>query len=85
MDKKYDKTKKSAYLQYYNANSLYAWTMTQKLPVDCSEWEKTSKFTSCFIKNYDEKSSTAYVFHGDIDYPKVLHGFLVIYHFYPKE
>ena len=55
MDKKYGKIKKSTYLQYYDANSLYAWAMTQKLPVDCFEWEKLSKFTSDFIKNYDEK------------------------------
>ena len=27
MNKKYDKTKKSTYLQYYDANSLYAWAM----------------------------------------------------------
>ena len=51
MDKKYDKTKKSTCLQYYDANSLYAWAMTPKLPVDCFEWEKSSKFTSDFVKN----------------------------------
>ena len=73
MDKKYDKTKKSSYLQHYDANSLYPWAMAQKLPVDCSEWEKPSKFTSDFIKNYDEKSSTGYLFDVDIDYPKNLH------------
>ena len=73
MDKKYDKTKKSLCLQYYDANSLYSWAMTQKLPVDCFEWEKPSKFTSDFIKNYDGKSSTDYVFDVDIDYPKNLH------------
>ena len=50
MDKKYGKIKKSTYLQYYDANSLYAWAMTQKLPVDCFEWEKLSKFTSDFYK-----------------------------------
>ena len=37
INKKYDKTKKSTYLQYYDANSLHAWGMTQKLPVDCFE------------------------------------------------
>ena len=36
---KYNKTNKSTYLQYYDANSLYAWAMTQKLPVDCFAWE----------------------------------------------
>ena len=73
MDKKYDKTKKSTYLQYYDGNSLYVWAMTQKLPVDCFEWEKPSKFTSDLIKKYDEKSSTRYVFDVDVDYPKNLH------------
>ena len=49
--------------------------MTQKLPVHCFEWEKPAKFTSDFIKNYGEKSSTGYVFDLDIDYPKNLHDF----------
>ena len=48
--------------------------MTQKFPVDCFEWEKPSKFTSDFIKSYDEKSSTGYMFDVDIDYPKNLHN-----------
>ena len=61
------KLKKSTYLHYYDANSLYAWAMTQKLPVDCFEWEKPSRFTGDFIKYYDEKSG--YVFDVDIDYP----------------
>ena len=47
--------------------------MTQELPVDCFEREKPSQFTSDFIKNYDEKSSTDYVFDVDIDYLKNLH------------
>ena len=29
----YDESKESSYLQYYEANSLYVWAMTQKLPV----------------------------------------------------
>ena len=86
MDKKYDKTKNSAYLQYYDANSLYARTMTQKLLVDCCEWEeKLSKFTSNFIKNYDEKSNTGYIFEVDIDYPKNLHDFHSVLPFFSKE
>ena len=42
MGKKYDKTKKSTYHQYYDANNLCAWAMTQTFPVDCFEWEKPS-------------------------------------------
>ena len=29
--KNYEKNKKSSYLMYSGANSLYAWTMSQKL------------------------------------------------------
>ena len=51
MDKKYDKTKKSTYIEYYDPNSLCVWAITQKLSLDCFEWEeKLSKFTSHFIK-----------------------------------
>ena len=28
--KNYDKNKKSSYIQYFDANSLYAWAMSQK-------------------------------------------------------
>ena len=32
--KKYDKNKESSYLQYWDVNHLYRWTMLQKLPVN---------------------------------------------------
>ena len=59
--------------------------MTQKLPEDCFEWEKPSKFTSDCIKNYDEKSSTGYVFDVNLIVLKICMTFIVIYNFYPKE
>ena len=34
----YDKETKSSYLEYLDANSLYGWAMSQKLPVDGFEW-----------------------------------------------
>ena len=32
--KDYDKNKESSYIQYWDANNLYGWEMSQKLPAD---------------------------------------------------
>ena len=36
----YDKNKESSYIQYLDANNLYEWAMSQKLPADGFKWEK---------------------------------------------
>ena len=55
--KNYDKNKESSFLMYVDANNLYGWTMSQKLPVDGFKWvDDLSIFTEEFIKNYDEES-----------------------------
>ena len=52
--KNHDKNKESLYLMYLDANDLYGWGMSQKLPVDGFKWKKnTSKFNEDFIKNYE--------------------------------
>ena len=38
--KNYDKNKESSYIQYLDANNLYRWKMSQKLPVNGFEWVK---------------------------------------------
>ena len=48
--KNYDKNKESSYLQYWDANNLYGFAMSQKLPLNNFEWIKdTSQFNECFI------------------------------------
>ena len=55
--KNYDKYKESSCIQYLDANKLYGWAMSQKLPVDGFKWEKNMlKFNEDFIKNYDKDS-----------------------------
>ena len=54
--KNYDKNKELSNLQYWDANNLYGWTMSQKLRVNNFEWiEDTSQFNEDFIKNIMKK------------------------------
>ena len=65
----------SSYLMYVDANNLYGWAMSKKLPIDSFKWCNALKmFTSDFIKNYDKDSDTGYLLEVDIDYPKNLHN-----------
>ena len=72
--KNYDINKESSYIQYLDANNLYGWAMSQKLPVDGFKWKKNMlKFNAEFIKNYDEYSHKGYIFKVDVEYPKNLY------------
>ena len=72
--KNYDKNKESSYIQYLDANNLYGWAMSQKLPLDSFKWKTNmSKFNEEFIKNYDEDSDKGYILEVDVKYPKNLH------------
>ena len=74
--KNYDKSIESSYLTYLDANNLYGWAMSQKLPVNGFMWynEYLSDFSEDFIKNYNENSDEGYFGEVDIEYPKQLFG-----------
>ena len=51
--KKYNKSIKSSYILYLDANNLYGWATSQKLPVDGFKWieeNNLSKFNESSIK-----------------------------------
>ena len=59
--KNYDKKIESSYLMYLDANNLYGWGMSQKLPVNCFKCEDDlSRFNEGFIKSYNENSNKGY-------------------------
>ena len=72
--KDFNKNIESSYIQYLDANNLYGWAMSQKLPVNYFKWvEDTSIINAEFIKNYNENNYKGYILEVDVKYPNELH------------
>ena len=68
-----DKDIISSYLMYLDANNLYGWAISQKLPVNGFKWVKNYiEFNAIFIRNYNENSDKGYFLEVDVDYSKKL-------------
>ena len=70
--KNYNKGITLSYLMYLDANNLYGWKLSQKLPINGFKWvgkSKLSRFNERFIKNYNESSDIGYFLEVDVDYP----------------
>ena len=73
--KDYDKNKESSYIQYWDVNNLYDWTMSQKLPVSNFDRIKdTFEYTKDVMKNYNEESDEGYFLEADVQYPENVHN-----------
>ena len=60
--KNYDQNKESSYIRNIDANNLYGWAMSRKLPVNGFKWKQNMlKFNEDFIKHYDEYSDKGYI------------------------
>ena len=71
--KHYNNNEESSYIQYLDANNLYGWVMSKKLPVNGFKWIDNNEINENFIKNYDENNDKGYIFEVDVKYPKRLH------------
>ena len=72
--KNYNNNEESLYIQYLDANNLYGWAMSKKLPVNGFKWIDNNEINEDFIKNYDENNDKGYIFEVDVKYPKRLHN-----------
>ena len=69
----YNKSIISSFLMYLDANNLYGWAMSQKLPVNSFKWvEELSKFNERFIKSHNENSDIGYFLEVYVKHPKKL-------------
>ena len=74
--KNYNSNEESSYIQYLDANNLYGWAMSKKLPVNGFKWldsNKINKINKDFIKSYNENDNKEYILEVDVKYPKRLH------------
>ena len=76
--KNYNNKEESSYIQYLDANNLYGWAMSKKLPVNVFKRIDNNEaagpvINEDFIKNYDENNDKGYIFEVDVKYPKRLH------------
>ena len=71
--KSYNKDEESSYIQYLDANNLYGWAMSKKLPVNGFKWFDSNKINEDFIKNYNKNDNKGYILEVDVEYPKRLH------------
>ena len=74
--KNYNNNEESSYIQYLDANNLYGWAISKKLPVNGFRWldsDKINEINEEFIKNYNENDNKGYIFEVDVRYPKRLH------------
>ena len=73
--KNYNKDEESSYIQYLDANNLYGWAMSKKLPVNRFRWldsDEINEINEEFIKNYNENNKKGYILEVDVKYPKEL-------------
>ena len=74
--KNYNNNEELSYIQYLDANNLYGWAMSKKLPVNGFRWlnnDGINEINEDFIKNYNENDDKVCILEVDVKYPKRLH------------
>ena len=82
--KNYNNNEESSYIQYLDANNLYGWAMSKKLPVNGFKWADNDKINEEFIKHYNENDKKGFILEVDAKYPKNLHELYIDLPFLPE-
>ena len=80
MGDKFHPEKDSSLLQYLDANNLYGWAMSRKLPTGEFYWVDLSQFTHDNINIFANCKIEGYLLEVDVRYPKELQITITIFH-----
>ena len=69
----YDPDKPTSYIMHYDANNMYGYAMSQKLPFGGHRWLKRKEIDDLKIPDLADDEETGYIFEVDLDYPQELH------------
>ena len=72
----YNSSEETSYIQYLDANNLYGWAMSQKLPTGRFSWMRddfVNRLTPELIEILCESEQHGYLLEVDVDYPSELH------------
>ena len=69
----YDATQPNNYLMYLDANNLYGWAMSQKLPEKEFDWMTEEQLANFDVNEIPDDSDTGYILEVDLHYPPEIH------------
>ena len=76
--KSYNNNEESSYIQYLDANNLYGWAVSKKLPVNGFKWLDNDVINEEFIKNYYENDINGYILKWMLNIQKDYMNYTVI-------
>ena len=69
----YDSSRPHSYIYYLDANNLYGWAMSQRLPIGGFRFLSDEELSQIDFANVSYDSDIGYVVECDLDYPAELH------------
>ena len=74
----YDPAKPINYLIYLDANNLYGWAMSQKLPEKEFDWMTEQQLQNFDVTQISDDAETGYILEVDLEYPAEIHDLTAI-------